>query len=697
MLLTEAFGFFTESFCLYIMRFINRYNEIPDWNVVTDISRATGCSLTMSELLYRRGIFTREAYSDYINCSDQIKDDPFLLPNMQAAVNTIKKAIKEKISICVYGDYDVDGICATTILFKTLRRFTDQVSWYIPSRKTEGYGMHEASVQKLAERGVSLIITVDNGISAYEEANLVYALGMKLIITDHHRFSGVLPKAEAIVASSLNQYNIQVNDLSGAGVAWMLARAITGSELMEFLPYVALAIAADSVQVTRDNRKYLKTAFPLFLNDPHFSILLKNAGSDIQDISMHTLNFIFAPRINASGRMAHAEIALRYFLSDNISEMTALAKELEMLNQERKIEESRIFTECITQTVNDSEVLVFYGEDWNTGVVGIVASRLVEVYHKNVFVLGKAPSGEYVGSGRSDGYTDLYALILPCASVLERFGGHAGAAGVSVSPSNLASFCRELDKTYRNMFPGGAPVIKTEYDMELRTEECNPFLAKEIKALEPFGHGNPEPVFRIPFASIKNVALMGKNLEHLSASCNSSNGQCLTNDLRIVGFGFGNAYDVWNSCQRLDILVTITLNRFRNVENCEGRLISYNSGLLSSEPVIFSDLVNAFFEDLQYNDKRSILSADKICLHLGYPYLSEERLRQLFLLLFRRYESKSALQPAYSQGTVEEIAALLIFKELGFVSIDKQAISFLPQINKRNCHDSLLFTQLNPL
>lgn len=649
----------------------------------------------MSELLVSRGISSAKVYRSWLCPGTSGQEDPFKLSDMQKAIDSLNAAITENKNICIYGDYDVDGVCATVILYKTLRTLTEKVSWYIPSRQNEGFGMHEASIKSLAEQGTDLIITVDNGISAVEEAKLAYSLGMKLIITDHHRFSGTLPVAEAIVASSRENYNTQINDLSGAGVAWMVAKALTGQSLDEYLPYVALAIAADSVRVTKYNRDYLKLAFPMFTKDEHFKLLLHNASADTSEINMRTLNFVFAPRINAAGRIAHANIALRYFLSDDTKEMLVLANELELLNQQRKNEETRIFEECIATGEPNGHVLVFFGEDWNTGVVGIVASRLVEKYHKNVFVLGRSPSGEYVGSGRNDTVTDLYTLILPCASVLTRFGGHAGAAGLSVLPENLQEFINIINASFEVMYPDGTPSIPFYYDMEVGSDECSVELAKEISLLAPFGSGNPEPVFRLPHASIHNVSRMGKAREHISGTFNTSPPGENENGIRVVSFGNGGAFELWNSTATMDILVSLNLNTFRNRESCEGKLVAFNIGLLDSEPSYFIDLINAFFENLQYNDKSRGSCAEKICSFLEYPALTEERLRQLFLILFYRYGLKCRKTAEASMGTAEEFAALLIFKEMGLVSTEKGKISFIASENKKDCHDSILFTVLN--
>lgn len=649
----------------------------------------------MSELLCARGIDSKDAYNKFIDSSLPTDDDPYALSDMELAVQTIRNAIEKQKYICIYGDYDVDGVCATTILYKVLIELTPRLSYYIPSRHTEGYGMHEDSIRKLAQKGVGLIITVDNGISAVKEAELAYSLGMDLVITDHHRFSGELPIANAIVASSRNGYSSEINDLSGAGVAWMVARALTGQRLLHLLPYVALAIAADSVNVTGYNRAYLKNAFPLFNQEEHFKLLLEKAAFDEASVSMFTLNFVIAPRINAAGRLAHANIALQYFLSNDPEEMDTLSDQLEILNKSRKTEESRIYAACIKTEISDRNVLIFYGDDWNTGVVGIVASRLVEFYHKNVFVLGKTDSGKYVGSGRSDSNTDLYALLLPCANTLERFGGHAGAAGITVSEKNLEPFILAINDSYNNMFPNGAPIQYSEYDIDIGTNECSVPLAQEVKILAPFGPGNPEPVFRFANARLSNITQMGKEKEHLSALACNSNSDNYKGQIRLVAFKSGNDLELWRTSDNIDVLVNLSVNSFRGKDSCESRCVAFKSGIFSGESNEFIQLVNAFYTELRYNECRSAALARKICESLEYPIITENRLKELYILLRDRSRNLHSEHCIRSGGTSEEMAALLIFKELNLIQFDRSKILFLNVKTKANCQSSILFKTLN--
>ena len=646
----------------------------------------------MAQILFSRGIISEDAFSALKNpvCSES--DDPFLLPDMDKAVSEICETIERKEKICIYGDYDVDGISATVILFKTLKNYTDNIIWYIPSRLTEGYGLQKEAIRKIYKSGAKLIITVDNGISAVSEAEFIYSLGMRLVITDHHRFSGTLPRAEAVVASSRDGYAEKINDLSGAGVSWMLCRALTGAPLNEWLPFVGLAIAADSVRVTQLNRVYLKESFDAFQNEKHFRQLLSAANALNQPVSMYTLNFIIAPRINAAGRMRHADIAVRFFLSEDEEEIRQLAALLDKLNQERKAEEVRIFDACCASAdLNpDDEVLVFSGTDWNPGVIGITASKLSEKFHKNVFVLSKRSDGTYTGSARSDGITDLYALLLPCAPLLQHFGGHAGAAGLTIAEDKIPALKKALQRSFRSFFPKGLPEPEEMYDVSVEISDCTVELVKELQILQPYGPGNPEPVFRFPFVNLQQVTLMGKTGAHLSAQM--TNGK---STMRLIYFLGGEYYPEWMRIRYADVLATLNINTFGGRSSCEAVCANLMDGNYYANASKLKELYDAFSMNLLYNKTRSLQSAKELIYFIGSRPLSETALREMYLLLKRRFELNSVEMSCLSPGTKAEAMALAVFAEMGLVNFTEDRPCFTVSKTKKCCSDSILFQILN--
>lgn len=639
------------------------------------------CSYAFSRILVSRGFDSQEKVIDFLLHSNITNDNPYLLTDMDKAIKFIINAISAKNKICVFGDYDVDGICASVIMIKVLKSLDADVCYYIPDRHREGFGMSRHAIDAIHSWGANLIITVDNGISANEEINYAYSLGIKVIVTDHHRYNELPCQAEAIVASSRDSYSERINDLSGAGVSWMISRALTGKYNEEYLPLVALAIAADSVNVTRLNRVYLKKAFPFIKNDIYLKKILQIANASDLEPSMYMLNFILAPRINAAGRMDHAYSAIKLFLSDNKEEIHSHAIHLEKLNAARKEEEHRIFEDC-TRIIDSSlkqNVLVLFGEDWNTGVIGITASRLAEKYAKNVFVFSRNENGIYTGSGRSNGITDLFALISKCSNYLIRFGGHSGAAGLSVDDERKDLFSVAINEIYEKEF---MPFEKKElsYDIEIAPEECTMGLIQEIESMSPFGPGNPEPVFRIPCAQISNVAIIGKTKEHLSATLTAN-----FVSMRMIGFHYAFEINRISKYNYVDALVTLARSTYQGKNSVEYRYCYLKPEWEMPDDPDLIQLFNDFSNGLQYNKENAMEKFNKI---------NEERLRQLFIILKTRFNENLIRPGLQTLGNLEEFAAILIFLELGFIRIQNGIPSFITNPRKRKCEESNLFSLL---
>lgn len=651
------------------------------------LQKECNCSSSFAKLLFSRGLDSKETLDKFLNPSLEM-DSPWLLSDMKEAVGVIQKAIIANKKICVYGDYDVDGVCATVILLKTLLSMGIASGWYIPDRRIEGFGMNLHAIDKIYQEGYSLIITVDNGISACAEIEYAASLGIDVVVTDHHRFT-ILPKdARAIVSPSREGYSSTINDLSGAGVAWMLARALTGKPLENFLPFVALAIAADSVDVTHLNRQYLIKSFPLIKKEPHFASILKKAQVFDDVISMFTLNFILAPRINACGRMAHANEAVSFFMTDNPIEIESISDKIESLNTARKKEQERIQKECesIIGSQPERSVLVLFGEDWNTGVVGIVAQKLVDKYHKNTIILSKTQDGLYTGSGRSNGKTDLFALLSRCSEVIDRYGGHAGAAGLIVLPEQKDAFSNLICHIYESQF---ASFERDEflYDTDLCHDDCTSVFLKEIQKLAPFGNGNPEPVFRVPITSLSDLKLIGKSNEHISGVITLA-----TEPFRLVAFGLGTQMQYLQSLKCAEVLVRLSENTFRGKSRVELICIHVQDVCSFAEDQTILDLFDAFSGKIRYN-KQVLLQ--KAIESNYFTHLSVVELRKLYIVLKDRFQKRCTDNVFLSGGTSKELTALLIFAELGFIKLINRFPVFENNPPKRNCSESDLYTLLN--
>lgn len=645
------------------------------------------CSRPMARALLRRGMDTVEKAKKFL-CPDTVPlPDPYGLADMDKAVAVIRRYLEAGKHICVYGDYDADGVCATAILTRGLQKAGAQVSWYIPSRHKEGYGMNKNAVETLQQRGVELIVTVDNGIAAFEEIALARSLGMEVVVTDHHRLQGNLPQCAAVVCVSRDGYREQVNDLCGAGVAYLLVRALLGGEQEDLLPLAAAATAADIVDVTRENRGILYRGMQLVKSQPGFAALLRAAGAMQQPVTEYTLGFVIGPRLNAAGRMGEASAALRLLLSDSREECDALALELEKLNTERRSEEQRIYADCLPQLKGEEEnpVLLLVGEDWNLGVVGIVASRLLEKTRKPVILLSRSPEG-YTGSGRSIEGVDLFALLTACKDCFLRYGGHSGAAGLTLTKEALPRFKVRLKEAFFSLFPRGVPVPKTTYEDVLGVEACTVELAKELEKLAPFGPGNETPVFRIPEGQLLSVGFLGKEQKHLSARLYDKE-----KSLRLVAFGQGEQYDLWRDILRADTLVQVQMNRFNGYESCQLYCVSLKrAGTWGKEEKI-PEIVGDFLWGLRYNNmSKSLSEARKAAECLDGVSFTEERLRRLYLLL-RNGWGKS---PMLTLGTQEEKAAALIFVELGFFTLTEQGMVCRENCPRRRIDESLLYRAL---
>lgn len=658
-------------------------------NVKIEEGLMTGlsCSRPMARALMRRGMDTVDKARVFLRPDNIPLPDPLALMDMEKAVEVIRSAVAAGKHICVYGDYDADGVCATAILTRGLKKAGAKVSWYIPSRHKEGYGMNKNAVETLKARGVELIVTVDNGIAAFGEIALARSLGMEVVVTDHHRLQEELPQCAAVVCVSRDGYRERVNDLCGAGVAYLLVRALLGGEQEDLLPLAAVATAADIVDVTRENRGILYRGMGLVKNQPGLAALLRAAGAMQQTVTEYTLGFVIGPRLNAAGRMGEASTALELLLSDSRESCDALALELEKLNTERRTEEQRIYAACLPmlEEEKDAPVLLLAGEDWNLGVVGIVASRLLDKTGKPVILLSRSPEG-YTGSGRSIEGVDLFALLTACKDCFLRYGGHSGAAGLTLSLEALPRFRERLKEAFYELFPQGAPPVQTTYEDIIGLNECTVELARELEKLSPFGPGNEMPVFRIPESQLLSVSFLGKEQKHLSARLYQGE-----KSLRLVAFGRGEYYDKWRDTPLADTLVQVQMNRFNGYESCQLYCVELRPAGVWGKDEKIPKIVGDFFQELRYNTMSdSLLTAKQVVKALSLPAISEERLRKLYVLLKKGWTEGAML----TLGTQEEKTAALIFVELGFFTLTEQGIQCRDNCPRRRIDESLLYRAL---
>src|SRR6266536_2111433 len=414
------------------------------------LAQALDVSEITASVLVRRGYGDPDQARAFL-AGEQPLHDPFELGQMNEAVERIRTAVAGGKRICVHGDYDVDGICATVLAVLVLRELGADVEWHLPSRFDEGYGINGQTLERLAEEGCGLVLTVDCGITAVEEVRRARELGLEVIVTDHHRPGNELPDC-TIVATRPSEYPFQ--DLCGTGVVYKLGQALLGAGsdvLRRHLDLVALATIADVVPLVEENRSLAIAGLRTLARTrkPGLQALMKVSRVDPAAVDTGQVGFRLAPRINAAGRLGHPRAALELLLTADADEARRVADRLEELNRERQAVEGRIFREAVAQVEawpdehRARHAYVVADESWHEGVIGIVASRLVERFSRPVVLIAGA-DGDWKGSGRSIPTFDLHGGLAACSSLLGRWGGHRAAAGLSIAPENIAAFSEEL-------------------------------------------------------------------------------------------------------------------------------------------------------------------------------------------------------------------------------------------------------------
>ena len=574
--------------------------------LIRRIATENGISVLLASLLFNRGISERDEIAAFLHPGAGQLCDPFLLDDMQAAVVRIQKALERNERICVYGDYDADGVCSTAMLVTYLRTQGADVFYYLPSRHTEGYGMNAEALKALASKGTRLIVTVDNGIAAKHEVALCYELGMDVIITDHHQCPEELPECVAVVNPHRTGSAYPNPDLCGAGVAFKLIQAlsITQGQLQRYLPLAALATVADIVPLRGENRAIVSMGMPLVPGHTGLNALLAVSGSAGQEVTSETLAFRLAPRINAAGRMGDAERALLLLMADDEKEARSLALLLNDENERRQDEERGILQEArrMLQGKNTAamRVIMLYSPNWSPGVIGIVASKLVEEYNRPV-LLFHLSEGVLTGSCRSIPNVHLYQCLSAFGGMFLRFGGHAQAAGLTMEFQKFHEFSVAFDAYLRKAYPASAFVPSAKYECALNLPELTLQTAQELALLAPYGEGNPQPVFLARDIGLLDVETMGKDGAHLRANAEQDG-----RSIRLVAFGKGKDSYKYMGGGRFDILympeanvwqqkarLQLMLRAIKPVSPFESPQFLTNSGM---------KFYDAFFRNFLYND-----------------------------------------------------------------------------------------------
>ena len=489
------------------------WNTPGEADLPEELLRA-GCTPLLAAVLAARGIVTGPAAREFLDDGPFLPGDPMLLPDMEKAVARIRLAAGRGETVAVYGDYDVDGITATCLLTEYLRSAGLKTESYIPDRLEEGYGVNTGAIDRLRARGVSLIVTVDCGITAVAETDYAAGLGVDMIVTDHHECQDVLPAAAAVVDPKRPDCDCPDRDLAGVGVAFKLACALSGDSaaiLDRYADLVAVGTIADVMPLLGENRRIVRAGFHMLRTAPRpgLAALMEAAGVDTARLGTNAVGFTLAPRINAAGRLGRVDRAAALVMERDPVQAARLAAELCDMNRQRQQLEAEIWDEVADMLAGQAVTapIVLAREGWHQGVIGIVASRLSEAYQvPTVMISLDGDSGK--GSCRSWGGFNLFDALAACGKYLESFGGHALAAGLNLRKENIGPFREAMKEYYLGHIPTGEASITPDLTISspaLLTMEC----VESLNALEPFGNGNPRPVFAISDAVLSDAAGIG--------------------------------------------------------------------------------------------------------------------------------------------------------------------------------------------
>lgn len=481
---------------------------------ISRICKKFNISPIIASVILNRGFKSDEEISDYLSKDESLYYDPFLLSDMANAVDYIKKSIDQKIKIAVYGDYDVDGITSTYILYDYLKSAGADVCYYIPDRADEGYGVNTDAIDKLKSDGVKLIITVDVGITAVDEVNYAKKCGVDFIITDHHTPKEILPDALAVIDPKIDGNLYPNKELAGVGVAYKLVYALSGcsKDIMKMYSVAAsIGTIADMVPLKNENRFIASYGLSNLKDNTNAGLnaLMEVAGVDKTQLTSSSISYSLAPRLNAAGRIASAVSSVELFLEEDEKKALAIAMCLDEDNKTRQSEEALILAEAeeiiLRDKLANDDVIVVAKKGWHHGVIGIVSSKITEKYYKPSAVISINEDGSAKASGRSIAGFNLFDALSACKEHLSKFGGHDLAAGFSLEEGKIADFRKAVNEYAKDIMTDDIRTPKLIIDAVISPEDISCSTAAEIELLEPFGIGNKAPVFCVNDASVTNI------------------------------------------------------------------------------------------------------------------------------------------------------------------------------------------------
>jgi len=536
---------------------------------VDNIMKEFNVGRLVATVLANRGIVEKEEIRTFLEPTREDFYDPYLLPDMKKAVDRIAKAIENKEKILIYGDYDVDGITSITVLKKFLEERGIEVGYHIPNRLEEGYGLNINAIDDISKQGYRLMITVDCGISGIDEIKHANSLGIETIVTDHHEPLDELPDAVAVIDPKIKTSKYPFNQLAGVGVVFKLIQAISielnleKKEYLKYLDLVCVGTISDIVSLRDENRVIAKLGLKLIEVTKNIGLRSLVQASGYKVLDANTISFGIAPRVNACGRMGYEAEALELFLSNNVNRVVELTKRLNGYNKVRQETEKRIFAEALQKMEEEKEnsVIVLGAEGWHHGVIGIVASKITEMYYKpSVLLCFEEDIAK--GSGRSVQGFDLHEALCKCSDSLDRFGGHEMAVGLSLQKEKFKEFKEKFEEYAKGCnIEDLTPIIKI--DAEINNKDINMETVKQLKLLEPFGEGNKMPLFVYKNLKIDSIRALTEG-KHLKLTLKSDN---IT--MNAIGFNLGHLANEYRIGDKIDIVGALEINHFNGIDQIQ--------------------------------------------------------------------------------------------------------------------------------
>jgi len=538
---------------------------------VQKLAKDLGVNHIVAHLLVLRGIENFDDAKLFFRPELKHLHDPFLMKNMQDAVDRIEKAIANKEKVLVYGDYDVDGTTSVAMMYSFLKRFSPEIEYYIPCRYEEGYGISLKGIDYAKKNNFSLIIALDCGIRAFDQVDYANEKEVDFIICDHHNPADKIPNAIAILNPKQSDCNYPYKELSGCGVGFKLIQAysqknnIDFSEISEYLDLLTVSIGADIVPMTGENRVFSYFGLKQINTQPRAGLkALMDIANKIKELSISDVVFGIAPRINAAGRIEHAKKAVEILVEQDLDRAKKLASFIEENNVTRRNLDQNITKEALEMIDENKKSTVVFSKNWHKGVVGIVASRLIESHYKPTIVLAEK-DGILTGSARSVHDFDLYEAISKCAHLCEKFGGHKYAAGLSIKKENLSEFIIAFEKAVSESITEDQLSPKIDVDMEIDIDAVDDKLFRIIKQFSPFGPQNLSPIF-VSRCVVDNGygKRIGADKSHLRINTKTASGS-----LAGIGFNMGNVFEKIKDYNEFDICYSINENEWNGRKNLQ--------------------------------------------------------------------------------------------------------------------------------